>query len=59
MAQIDDKVTADEIIEETRRIKHHLAESKAFDIDRILAEARDKQKRSGRTILSPPIRQNT
>ncbi len=53
MAQIDDKETADEVLQETRRIKEALAGSMEFDIDRILDDARQKQKESRRTILSP------
>ena len=54
MAQIEVKETTDEVIQETRRIKEVLAESLDFDIDRILEDARQKQKESGRKILSPP-----
>ncbi len=54
MAQINAKETKDEVLHETRRIKESLAESMAFDIDRVLEDARRKQKESGRTILSPP-----
>jgi hypothetical protein len=56
MAQITDKETADEIVQETRRIKEVLAASLGFDIDRILDDARRKQKESGRKILSPPAK---
>ena len=54
MAQITERDTADEIIQETRKIKETLAASLGFDIDRILDDARRKQKESGRKILSPP-----
>ena len=57
MEQIDEEETTDEIIQETRRIKEALAKSMDFDIDRILEDARQKQKRSGRKVLSPPVRQ--
>ena len=58
MAQLNKKETTDEVVQETRRIKEILAESMDFDIDRILEDARQKQKESGRKILSPPIRQD-
>ena len=48
MAQINAKETKDEVLHETRRIKESLAESMAFDIDRVLEDARRKQKESGR-----------
>ena len=56
MAQITDKETRDEIVQETRRIKEVLAASLGFDIDRILEDARRKQKETGRKILSPPAK---
>ena len=59
MAQIDERETSDEILEETRQVKAMLAESMNFDIDRILAAARQKQELSGRKVLAPPIRQAT
>ena len=52
---MNDKETTDEIILETRRIKEALAESMDFDLDRILEDARQKQKKSGRIVLSPPV----
>jgi len=58
MAQINEKETTDEIIRETRKIKEALGESMDFDIDRILEDARRKQKESGRKILPPPLRQD-
>jgi len=57
MKQINQKETTDEILQETRRIKKALAKSMDFDIDRILEDARQKQKGRGRTVLSPPVRQ--
>lgn len=56
MAQIQQRTTTDEVIQDVRTIKENLARSMNFDIDRILDEAREKQKKSGRTILSPPVR---
>lgn len=58
MAQIDEKETTDEVIQEMRRIKEALAAAMDFDIDRIVEDARQKQEKSGRKILSPPIRKN-
>jgi hypothetical protein len=59
MAQINEKETTDEVVQETRRIKEALAASMDFDIDRILEDARQKQQESGRKILPPPARQDT
>ena len=56
MRPMDKKETTDEIIQETRRIKEALAKSMDFDLDRILEDARHKQRKSGRIILSPLIR---
>jgi hypothetical protein len=56
MAQMNEKVTTDEVIQETRRIKETLAASMDFDIDRILDDARRKQKECGRKLLAPPVR---
>ena len=58
MAQTNDKETTDEVLQETRRIKETLAASMDFDVDRILEDARQKQKKSGRNVLSPPARQD-
>lgn len=54
MKQECDKETADEIIQETRRIKESLARSMDFDLDRILKDARQRQEKSDRIVLSPP-----
>jgi|GEM_PF-3546941 hypothetical protein len=51
MKQINQKETTDEIIQETRRIKEALAKSMDFDIDRILEDARQKQKGAGEFFL--------
>ena len=56
MKPMNEKETTDEILQETRRIKEALAKSMDFDLDRILEDARQKQGKSGRIILSPPIR---
>jgi hypothetical protein len=58
MAQLNEQETTDEVVQETRRIKQILAESMDFDIDRILEDARQKQKESGRKVLAPPVRQD-
>ena len=50
------QLATDEIILETRRIKEALAESMNYDLDRILKDARQKQEKSGRIVLSPPVR---
>ena len=47
----------DEVIREVRKIKDFLAQAQNFDIRRILDEARENQKKSGRTILPVPISQ--
>ena len=49
------QLATDAIILETRRIKEALAESMDFDLDRILEDARQKQDKSGRIVLSPPV----
>ena len=53
MARVNEKETTDEVIRETRRIKETLAESMNFDVDRLLEDARGKQRQSDRRILSP------
>ena len=58
MMRINEIETRDEIILEIRKIKEALAKSVDFDIDRMLEEARQKQKKSDRQILSPPVRKN-
>ena len=57
MKPMKEKETTDEIIQETRRIKEALAKSMDFDLDRIdpLEDARQKQEKSGRVVLSPPV----
>ena len=37
-------------------IKEALAKAMDFDLDRILEDARQRQEKSGRIVLSPPIR---
>ena len=58
MVQPDERETADDIIQETRRIKETLAASMDFDVGRILKDARQKQEQSGRRVLAPPARQD-
>lgn len=57
MSQLHQTETADEVIQETRRIKEVLAQSVDFDIDRILEEARRNQQKGRRKVLSPPVQQ--
>ena len=54
MKQAHDREITDEILLETRRIKEALARSMDFDLDRILKDARQRQEKSGRIVLSPP-----
>ena len=56
MKPMNEKETTDAIIQETRRIKEALAKSMDFDLDRIIEDARQRQEKSGRIVLSPPIR---
>ena len=56
MKPMNEKETTDEIIQETRRIKEALAKSMDFDLDRILEDARQRQRKSGRVVLAPPVR---
>ena len=58
MATIDNPETCDEVIREVRTIKDTLAQAHGYDVRRILDDAREKQKRSGRTILPAPTRGN-
>jgi len=55
MKQEYDRETKDEIVLETRRIKEALARSMDFDLGRILKDARQRQEKSGRIVLSPPV----
>ena len=57
MAQMPKTTTTDEVILESRRIKAALAEAMDFDIDRILQDAKEKQYKRGRIILSPTVRE--
>jgi len=43
------------VVLEVRRIKEQSARAFDFDIDRIIEDAREKQRLSSRQILSPPI----
>lgn len=54
MAQLNDKETVDEVVQEVRKVKEELARSLDFDIDRILEVARQHQQQSGRTVVAPP-----
>jgi hypothetical protein len=57
MAQMTETKTTDEVILESRKIKAALAEAMDFDIDRILEDAKGKQRKTGRIVLSPPVRE--
>lgn len=57
MAQLNEKETVDEVVQEVRKIKEELAKSLDFDIDRILEVARRNQQQSGRKVVAPPAPQ--
>jgi hypothetical protein len=57
MVSMTETKTTDEVILESRRIKAALAEAMDFDIDRILQDAKEKQYKTGRIVLSPPVRE--
>ena len=59
MAQLNEKETVDEVVQEVRAIKEELAKSLDFDIDRILEVARQNQQQSGRTVVAPPAPQKS
>ena len=46
MSMVNEKETTDEVVQEVRRIKEKLAKSFDFDVDRILEDARRRQKQS-------------
>ena len=48
----------DEVIQEVRKIKDDLAKAFAYDLKKMLDDARMRQKASGHIVLSPPARQN-
>ena len=52
MATVKEKETTDEVLKEMREIKEKLAASMGFDLDRILADARQRQSEDGRKVLS-------
>ena len=54
MATIQDKPTTDDVVLEVRKIKEQLAEAFDFDIDRILADARERQGQSDRVVIPGP-----
>ena len=60
MAVIDiEKIkTQDEVILEVRKIKDDLARAFCYDIKKMLAEARIRQKASNRTVVSPPAKKD-
>ena len=58
LIDIEHVQTRDEVIQEVRKIKDDLAKEFAYDLKKMLNDARMRQKTSGHTILSPPARQN-
>jgi hypothetical protein len=54
----EDVQTKDEVIQEVRKIKDHLAKAFAYDLKKMLDAARMRQKTSDHTILPPPARKN-
>ncbi len=54
MATIPESQTTDVVLEEVRRIKDELAKEFDYDVDRILADAREKQNQSGHRLVMPP-----
>ena len=58
LIEIERVQTKDEIIQEVRKIKDDLAKAFAYNLKKMLDDARMRQKTSGRTILSPPTRHN-
>ncbi|HEY3968329.1 MAG TPA: hypothetical protein VGM05_27440 [Planctomycetaceae bacterium] len=55
MSTTNESTTTDEVVREVRNIKEQLAQAFDFDIDRILADAREKQQHGGQNVLSPPV----
>jgi polyhydroxyalkanoate synthesis regulator phasin len=58
MATIEEVKTCDEVLKEVRHVKDELAKSFNYDIRQMLQDARAKQKKSGRIILHPLLRQD-
>ena len=56
MGSYKEKESRDEVLHEVRKIKEDLARSMDFDVRRIGEDARQRQKRGGRTVLPPPVR---
>ncbi len=55
MSTTNESTTTDEVIREVRKIKEQLAQAFDFDIDRIVADAREKQQHGGRKVLAPAV----
>jgi hypothetical protein len=51
--------TQDEVIQEVRQIKDDLAKAFAYDMKKMLEEARRRQQTGGHAILSPPAKHHT
>jgi hypothetical protein len=52
MSLMPESNATDEVIRAVRQVKYSLAESFAFDVHRILEDARERQKSSDRETLS-------
>ena len=59
MGIVRERDTTDEVLKEVREIKERLAAVLDFDVDRILADALQRQAESGREVLSPPPRRDS
>ncbi|MCH8294796.1 hypothetical protein IH992_27240 [Candidatus Poribacteria bacterium] len=53
---IEEIKTQDEVIQAIRKIKDDLAKAFSYDIKKMLAEARIRQKVGNRKVVSPPSR---
>jgi hypothetical protein len=59
MSLTPEQKTTDEVISAVRQIKRSLAESFDFDLHRMLEDARNRQKSSGREIIPQPPRKRS
>lgn len=57
MALNENPESWDEVIRDVRKIKETLAQVHDFDVRRIMNEAKERQNKSGRTILPAPSRE--
>jgi hypothetical protein len=58
LIDIEHVQTRDEVIQEVRKIKDDLAKAFAYNLKKMLDDARMRQMTSGHIILSPPARHN-